>query len=100
MKITVNETILSGNLGDFENRANDVAKFYKSEYERILRADYPDAQLSINITVQHASGCGRELDVYVDGHEDQDDDYELAHKIQTFLRDESNAIFGRFCDQF
>ncbi len=95
MKILVEEMILKGNLGDFEKRADEVARFYAAEYKKRLEAWYPNANILVHVFVNPGSGSGRGLRTYVDGSED---DYALMEKIEEDLSLAEGAIWDEWCN--
>lgn len=51
---TIEYTILEGNLGDFVTRQQ--AENYRETLEEVIRAEYPDAEVKVNLKYE-TSGC-------------------------------------------
>lgn len=98
MKITVKDQILSGNLGegwaDEHEAAVGLAKYYEEKLYEFVRAEYPEAEIIINMDVEYASGYSRGLAVYVTGTED---DYEIINRLEDLLPRISENLWEAWC---
>lgn len=97
--ITIQAQILDGNLGegwvDNNQAANALAEFTETVWNKDL-AEFVEAghEVEIEIDVQRASGCSREVSVLID---DCDGDaIELEQAVEAALTSE-NTIWGQFC---
>jgi hypothetical protein len=104
MKITVSETILSGNLfnesGYDENAsADNLADLCEREYREILEREYPDAEIEIKVEAQHnVSGCGGDLDVLVEDDDEDAETWKIEEHIKNLL--DSNEIWQERWDEW
>lgn len=95
MNITINDQILSGNLGegwaDNNVTAAGLAEFTRQTWLNDLAGVIADGhQVEIGIEViRNTDGCGRDLAVWAD-------DVELEQRVEELLTD-SNTIWERFC---
>lgn len=103
MKISVSETILSGNLFnetgyDEHQSAKNLAGLCENEYREILEREYPGAEIDVGVDVQYASGCGGELYVYVEDDDKDAKTWETEEHIKYLL--DSNDIWQDRWDEW
>ena len=100
MKITINNQILAGNLGDGwkdnDEAADSLAVFTKQKYTEIIEKEYPVAEIDIDIDVKYnTSGCSRTATVCC-----TPPDYSTEDKIETTLDGFDDAIWLEFCELY
>lgn len=99
--ITITTQILSGNLGDgwsdnFE-AAKGLAEFTEKTWrEDLVELETAGHEIVVDIDVERASGCSRDMSVNVDGEDDFDTAYALEQKVERMLTDESR-MWDLFC---
>ncbi len=97
--IIIQAQILDGNLGDGwadnNKAARALADFTRAQWEADT-AEFMAAghDVEIDIDVQRATGCGREVSVMVSGSDDEASELEQA--VEAALTPE-NTIWERFC---
>src|SRR5574337_366269 len=95
--ITITYQILAGNLGDGWDdelaAAYAYAEFVDGKYRAIAQDEFPGATIEINIDVQRASGCSRQVDV----DSDQEGDLIAAEKLKDRLDYLSSNFWDEFC---
>ena len=101
MKIIVMEQIFSGNLGEGWDDEYETAKSYAAFLETKLTEEvhgrYPDAEVEVSVDVQHASGCSRDLEVFVEGAGKMD--FEIMSDLENVLPYVSELAWQEFCAQ-
>ena len=100
MKITISDTILSGNMGDGWADQHDAAKGY-AEYAAekladVVREKYPDAEVETEFRTQNASGCGPELSVDVET-DDLDQKFEIENDLTDYLLNYYDRVWSAWC---
>jgi len=98
MKITINDQILSGNLGDgWEDQyetAKGLANYYEDKLEEFVKSVYPDADITIDMDVEFASGYSRGLSVDVT---DSEDDYGIMQQLGDCLARYEAKLWETWC---
>lgn len=100
--ITINAQIFTGNLGegweDERETANDLRKFsrdvWRSDCAEFIAAGHT---VKINIDVQNASGCEREMSVFVSDSSD-DEMIALQDAVERALTTDE-VVWEMFCDE-
>lgn len=100
MKITINDTILSGNMGDGWADQYEAAKRY-AEYAaeklaEVVREQYPGAEVETDFNVQNASGCSHGLSVDVDT-DDLDQKFEIENDLTDYLNNYYDRVWSAWC---
>ena len=98
MKITINNQILAGNLGDGwkdnDEAADSLAVFTKQKYTEIIENEYPGAEINIEIDVAYnTSGCSRTTTACC-----TPPDYSTEEEIEMTLDGWGDAIWLEFCE--
>jgi hypothetical protein len=104
MKITIEQKILSGNLGDGwadqNEAANGLAKYTANRFREYLEKYYGDYSVEINVSaVRNTSGCGGDVRVSVepDDEKSADNAFDLLQNLETELLDVSDRAWTDFC---
>ncbi|WP_316348492.1 hypothetical protein [Desulfuromonas acetoxidans] len=100
MKITIIDTILSGNMGDGWKDQHDAANGYAEYAEKRLielaKEIYSSADIEADIDVEYASGWKRELSVVADGGT-TDECCEAERQLQDHLIYHYGEIWDEWC---
>jgi hypothetical protein len=95
-KIIINDQHLTGD--DPENFDSESwVEFLKSEYRKTASEEYPDAEIEINIDVQHATGYCRSVTAYNPDTGELTDFADILHEVQNRLWDRHSDEFYRGC---
>jgi len=89
MKIFIDTQILTGNLGDGWTDYDAVAQAFATYLEDALRQAVcgrlgNDIEIDINISIDRATGCGRELTIYI---ENAHINALSQHSLERYLQD-------------
>lgn len=100
MKITINDTILSGNMGDgwadqYET-AEGYAEYAADKLTDVVREQYPDAEVIANFNVQNATGYSRGLSVDVET-DDLDQKFEIENDLTDYLNNYYDRVWSAWC---
>lgn len=100
MKITINDTILSGNMGDGWTDQHDAAKGYAKyaaeKLAELVRERYPNAEVEAEFDVQFATGCTNGLSVDVET-DDLDEKFEIENSLTDYLNNYYDRVWSDWC---
>lgn len=98
MALTINATILDGNMGDGWHDDYRAARAYATFLEERILAAYPDATVTVEV-VRNTSGCTPPTSVVCDDYSVDDvAGYQLETRIQEHVDAISERAWEAFCE--
>jgi predicted nucleic acid-binding Zn-ribbon protein len=105
MEITVSMQILSGNMFnesgyDELQSAKNYAELAEEQFREAIEEEYPDAEISIDIDVQAASGARRDLEVFIEDGESEEQFFDETESLRSTLEAINVDIYEKQWDEW